>query len=231
MPLTAALVTGGIGLGSAIVKGIRARKQEKQGEKQLEQDMASRPVMGRTNASIEQEQQAREMANTTRLPGQSYAENAIGAETGREANKIEQTGGSAGEIIGGLTGVNRNALNSRNDLAYQGAQLNQENKQMFSNVLNNVSQDQKDIFDYNKNQPWQTKVLRQQAIKGAYNTNMNNAIDTGFNALNNGVTAYQYGQSLKDNNGVAMPTNYSSGGGGNIGIQGYGNSYFGTGGR
>jgi uncharacterized membrane protein len=186
VPLGGSLVAGAIGLGGAIVKGIRARKQRKAAEK----INPIRPEMVRTNASKENEAMFRGMANSNRLPGQAYAENQIGAQTARATNAIQQTGGSTGEIISGLTAVDENARKSTNDLAFQGAQLNQQNKQLFGQVLNNVSEEQKDIFDYNKNQPFQTETLRKQALLDASERNTDNAIDQATDVASNfGVAA------------------------------------------
>ena len=143
MTIGGLVTAGAIGLTGAIVKGVRARKQRKAAEK----INPVRPEMARTNASKENEAMFRGMANSNRLPGQGYAENQIGAQTARATNAIQQTGGSTGEIISGLTQVDENAKRSTNDLAFKGAQLNQENKQLFGQVLNNVSEEQKDIFD------------------------------------------------------------------------------------
>ncbi len=180
------MVAGTIGLGGAIVKGIRARNQKRKADK----INPVRPEMVRTNASKENEAMFRNMANSSRIPGQGYAENQIGSQTARATNAIQQTGGSTGEIINGLTQVDENAKRSTNDLAFQGAALNQQNKQLYGQVLNNVSEDQKDIFDYNKNQPFQTKQLRSQQLRGSGAQNINNGIDTlGDTASNLGVAS------------------------------------------
>lgn len=156
-----------------------------------------RPEMRRTGASVEQEQQARQMAGSTRLPGQSYAENQIGAQTARANNAIQQAGGSSGEVIAGLSNVDQNARNATNDLSFQAAQLNQHNKELFSGVLNNVNQDQQNIFDYNKNQPYQTKFLQNQQNMQSGNANINNGIDTLADGVNNFGVAQGYRRAKK----------------------------------
>jgi hypothetical protein len=186
VPLGGAIIGGGLAIGGAIAKGIKARKQRKAAEK----INPIRPVMERTGASKELEGMSRMAANSTRLPGQGYAENQIGAQTARTNSAIQQTGGSTGEIIAGLAASDDNARRSTNDLAFQGAKLNQENKQLFSNVLSNVSEEQKDIFDYNKNQPFQTETLRKQSLLDASARNSDNAFSSVQDAANNfGVAA------------------------------------------
>jgi hypothetical protein len=186
--------TAAVSAGTAIYKIAHGAHQRNKARKLAAQTV--RPVMGRTSASIEEEQNARNMANTTRLPGQSYAENQIGAQTARANNAIQQTGGSTGEIINGLSNVNQDALNAANDLAYQGAQLNQRNKEMFNNVLENVSNDQKNIFDYNNNQPYQTKMLRAQAMQDASARNIDNGLNGLQDTASNFGTALQYNKAL-----------------------------------
>jgi hypothetical protein len=192
MPVGGLLVSGAIGLGSAIYKGIRAKKQRKEAEK----INPIRPDMTRTNASKEQEAMFRNMANSTRLPGQSYAENKLGAQSARATNAILGTGGSTAEIINGLTNVDQNSRESSNDLAMKGASLNQQNKQMYADVLSNVSQEQKEIFDYNKNQPYQTDVLRKQSLLDASSRNTDNALSSLQDTAGNVGNAIGYKKAL-----------------------------------
>jgi hypothetical protein len=186
-------VAGAIGLGGAIAKGIRARKQRKEANKIDD----TRPTMERSRASIEQEQNARQMAGSARIPGQSYAENQLGAQSARATNQILNTGGSTGEIISGLAKVDENARNSTNDLAFQGAQLNQQNKMMLNDVLSNVSQEQKELFDYNTNQPYQTKALKKQALLDASSRNTDNALSSLQDIAGNVGNAVGYSKALK----------------------------------
>lgn len=186
LPLIAAGVAGAIKLGGAIAKGIKARKQRKEAEK----INPIRPIMGRTRASRELQARSRRDAQSTRLPGQSYAENQIGAQTARANTAIQQTGGSTGEIIAGLSTVDENARRSTNDLAFQGAQLNQENKRMYGQVLQGVSQEQREMFDYNQNQPFQTETLRKQALLDSSARNTDNAWGSASDAVGDlGVAA------------------------------------------
>jgi hypothetical protein len=189
----AAVAAGTVAATGAIIKGVKARKQRKAAEK----IKTVRPIMERTNASKELEGMSRMAANSTRLPGQSYAENQIGAQTARTNAAITQTGGSTAEIISGLTASDDNARRATNDLSFQGAQLNQQNKQMFGNVLNNVSQDQKEMFDYNSNEPFQTDSLKKQSLLDASARNTDNAISTAMDGVNNIVTATGYNKANK----------------------------------
>lgn len=196
MPLGGAVVAGAIGLGSAIYKGIRARKQRKEAEK----IKPVRPEMTRTSASKELQDMSRTSAMSTRLPGQSYAENQIGAQTARTNKAIQETGGSTAEMISGLTASDENSRKSMNDLAFQGAALNQENKAAYGNVLRGVSEEQKDMFDYNKNQPFQTDTLRKQSLLDASSRNTDNALSGLQDTASNVGNAIGYRNALKDDN-------------------------------
>lgn len=215
MPLGGLAVSGAIGLGSAIFKGVRGYNQKIEANRLAKNNV--RPEMTRTAASIEQENQAREMAGTTRLPGQSYAENQIGSQSARDVNRIQQIGGSSGEMINGVTNVDANARSSTNDLAFQGAQLNQQNKKMYSDVLSGVNADQQNIFDYNKNQPFQTNQLRAQQLRGSSQQNINNGLDT----LSDTAGMITTGMGYRKAGNYGMPAT----GSGQYGMPDYNNTY------
>lgn len=133
---------------------------------------------------------AQNAADTTQLPGQGLYQNQIDQQSAAAANKLTQTGGTVGEIVSGLGGVNRNALNSVNSLAEAGAQQNEQNKQLYEQQANNYAQDQNTAFDYNKNQPYQTQFLMKQAAKNAWLQNRasgataaGNGLDEGFSTI------------------------------------------------
>lgn len=186
-------VAGGVAVTGAVVKGIKARKQRKAAEK----INPVRPTMERSRASIDQEAMAKQAAGSSRIPGQANVENQIGAQTARTNTAIQQAGGSTGEIIAGLTASDENARRSTNDLAFQGAQLNQQNKQMYSNVLNNVSNEQREMFDFNQNQPFQTESLRKQALLDSSSRNADNAFGSAQDAGSNFGTALERRRALK----------------------------------
>jgi hypothetical protein len=91
--------------------------------------------------------------------------------------------------------------------------LNQENKDRFANVLRNVSEEEKDIFDYNKNQPYQTDVLRKQALLDASSRNTDNALSGLQDTASNVGNAIWYKNSLNSelpeetNNNFATASN------------------------
>lgn len=170
-------VAAAVASASATVAGYKAIHGAHQKNKARKMKV-DRPVMGRSKASIEQENMYRNMANANRMPGQSIAENNIGAQSARDNSRILQTGGSTGDVIQGISMVDQNSRMQQNDLAAQAGQYNQRNKELFGDVLSGVSQDQKELFDYNSNQPYQTAALRKQALMDSGERNINNAADS-----------------------------------------------------
>lgn len=130
-----------------------------------------RPTYNIPSADTGALQTAENAADTTALPGQGLYQNQINQTTAAGANKLNQTGGTVGEIVNGLGSLNRNALNSTNSLAEAGGQMNQQNKQLYEQQANNYAQDQNTAFDYNQNQPYQTQYLMKQAAKNAWYQN------------------------------------------------------------
>ncbi len=201
MPLGGLVTTAAIGLGTAAVKaGVqahRANKDRKRGKALL--DSAVRPDMQLTEEAKESLQDARQRAGSTRLDGQNYKENNIFANAGRTTKAITETGGSTGEVISGLGKVQDSTNNSLNQLNELGTEQNNYNHAALRGELEKVSNNKKEIFDYNKNQPYQTQVMRGQAKIGASRQEGMNALDTLTDGANNAATTMVAGNSLKNN--------------------------------
>lgn len=182
-PLAAAgLAVQGV---SAIAQAIRAAKQKKLAN----QINAQRPTLQRTQASQEFENRARTMANSTRLPNQGYYENLLGQQTAQTANKALQTSNSSAEAIAGLTAADRNQREGLNQLAGQGADYRLQSEQNLNNALQMKQGEELEMFDYNKNQPYQTQLLRKQALTDASNRNFEGAIGSTGQLANDALTA------------------------------------------
>jgi hypothetical protein len=191
LPLTllAPLALQGISAGAQL---IRSAKQKSLANKMN----PKRPVMERTSASKELENRSRAMANTSRLPGQGYAEAQIGAQSARSANKMINTGGSTGEIIAGLGNVDRNAREATNELTYAGQQNRLNSEQYLGNALSMKQGEEREMFDYNKNQPYQSAELEKQALIDASNRNFEGALSTLGNLSGDIGTADMYSRVM-----------------------------------
>lgn len=188
------LAAVGLGLqgASALGQAIRAQKQSQLASK----IQANRPVLQRTTASQEFENRARTMANSTRLPNQAYYENLLGQQTAQIANKGLQTSNSSAEAIANLTNADRAQREGINQLGAQGADYRLQSEQNLNNALQMKQGEELNMFDYNKNQPYQTVMLRKQALIDASNRNLSGALGTLGQLNNNAFVSNQYNQAL-----------------------------------
>lgn len=170
--------------GSAIAQALRSAKQKQMAN----QINTQRPTFNRTAASLEMEQRAKSMANSTRLPNQAYYENLLGQQTSQTANKALQTSNSSAEAIAGLTAADRNQREGLNQLAGQGADYRLQSEQYLANSLQNAQGEQLEQFDYNQNQPYQTNMLKKQSLVDASNRNFQGALGSAGQLANDALT-------------------------------------------
>jgi len=201
MAIPLALLAMGVDAG---LKKVQSDKQ-KQLSDRLEEEGRARPVLGLPDALQEKKNIYKNMANSSLLPAQGYYENQLGASTARANREIQNTGGSANDIIGGLTQVDANNRSQLSALAVAGKENQQQNMANYGGVLSEVSNQQNEMFDYNQNQPYQSNQLKVQSLRDASNRNLNNAISTGIDA----AQIYGTGKQMDD----AFGTNYYGGNG------------------
>lgn len=175
LPLLA--VSAGLGLAKAgygIYQGIKQNNQAKKID-------TTRPTYNIPGEVAANQAMYRDMANSSRMPGQSIAENNIKAGTANSLNALTQTGGGVNNILAAVGGLNQNQNNAMNNLATQGAQFQLQNKDKFANSNNVMAQYRDKAFDYNKNQPYMMNVARKNALQQAGATNINNGLTTAGN--------------------------------------------------
>jgi hypothetical protein len=192
-------------IGMAADAGMKAQtaySQDRQ-RKQLQAAAKVRPILGIPTALQEKANLAKNMANSSLLPAQGYYENQLGASTSRANREIQNTGGSASDVIAGLTQVDANNRNQLSALAAAGAENQQQNKASYGNTLSEVAGQQNEMFDYNQNQPYQSQQLKIQSLRDSSNRNLNNAISSGIDLASN----YDTGKQMDDVYG----TNYYGG--------------------
>jgi hypothetical protein len=112
------------------------------------------------------------MANTSRLPGQSIAENNIGSNNASSINAAMQAGGNSGDILATLGNVNNNSNAQYNNLAMQGAQMQYSNKDKLAQANESMADYKNQAFDYNENQPYELAYKRKMALEGAAYANV-----------------------------------------------------------
>lgn len=192
-------------VGMAADVGMKAQTAytQDQARRKLEAGAKVRPTLGVPTALQEKANLAKNMANSSLLPSQGYYENQLGASTARANREIQNTGGSASDIIGGLTQVDANNRAQLSGLAAAGAQNQQQNIANYGGTLSEVAGQQNEMFDYNQNQPYQSEQLRIQSLRDASNRNINNAISSGIDT----AQIFDTGRQMDD----TMGTNYYGG--------------------
>lgn len=194
-------------IGMGVDAGMKAQTAYTQNRKakELEARAKVRPTLGIPTALQEKANLAKNMANSSLLPAQGYYENQLGSSTARANREIQNTGGSASDIIAGLTQVDANNRAQLSGLAAAGAQNQQQNMGNYGNTLSEVAGQQNEMFDYNQNQPYQSQQLKIQSLRDASNRNLNNAISTGVDT----AQTYDTGKQMDD----IFGTNYYGGNG------------------
>lgn len=180
-------------IGMGIDAGMKAQTAYAQDRKarELEAKAGQRPRLGIPTALQEKRNLAKSMANSSLLPSQGYYENQLGASTARANREIQNTGGSASDVIAGLTQVDANNRAQLSGLAAAGANNQQQNMANYGGVLSEVAGQQNEMFDYNRNQPYQSEQLKIQSLRDASNRNLNNAISSGIDIASNFDTGRQ----------------------------------------
>lgn len=138
------------------------------------------------------------MANSSRLPGQANLENQIGASSSNAINAAMQGAGSSADILASIGNTQNNTNGALNNLAMEGAQNQNQNIDKFANA-NNVMADYKNqAFDYNQNEPYQQAYARKQALQTASNANLQNGLQDVSN-FSGALVANGSGRKQKNN--------------------------------
>lgn len=124
---------------------------------------------------------AQNMANDTRLPGQSVAENRIRENTANSLNAVMQGATSGSDILNAASSINKNQNDAFNNLAMQGAQFNVQNKDRLMDANQTLSQYQDQAFDYNRNQPYMMDMARKMALQQSGAANISNGLTGATN--------------------------------------------------
>lgn len=192
-------------LAEAAQIGLAANKADQQKRQADYMGNMKRPIRQLPTALQEKQNIAKNLANSSLLPAQGYYENQMGAATSRANRDIQNTGGSANDIIAGLSQVDANNRGQTNKLIATGLENQQNNQLNYGNTLSEVAADQNEQFDYNQNQPYQSNILKQQSLRDASARNFNNAIEGGIDLAGQ----YDQGRQFDDLYG----TNYYGGNG------------------
>jgi hypothetical protein len=187
---------GGVVGGAAM--GIAGGLQERDARKRLDTLLSNRPIYQiqpeyRLNQKLAN--QTRDMygrlTNTSKLPGQQYAENQLGQNASNAISSASMYGVNNPAMLSQLA---QNALQSQNQginqLNIEGAQNRQANYGNFANATQDVQNtntamaEEKDkAWNYNVNEPYQNNVAAQVARRKEGRGMLYGGLDMGLSGL------------------------------------------------
>lgn len=114
------------------------------------------------------------MANSSRVPGQSYIENQIAQNTSQAIGVSQRAAGSSVDALSAISGINQNANNMYNELGVQGANYQMQAKDKLAASRETVADYRQQEFDYNKNQAYLEKMKLKQKYEDQARQNYGN---------------------------------------------------------
>ncbi len=151
------------GLLSGIVQLAVGAKQKK---KASEIDTA-RPEYKIPKEVFQNQSMYESMANSSRVPGQSYIENQIGQNAANALGASQKVAGSSAEALSAISGIQQNTNNQINQLAQQGAQYQFINKDKLAAANQNVADYREKAFDMNQYQPYMMRLAEKKKLQQA----------------------------------------------------------------
>lgn len=190
--LTGALISGGIGLGKAIIGGVQAAK----GNKQLKNLLANRPTYTIPEAYGRALSVYSNLASS-QMPGQQYYEDKIGESTARAVSAAEKGAISSNVLQGAVSNIQDKELQAIQDLARMGAEYKTTQMQNYGQALNQYGALQEKQWEVNQFQPWEIKANMAAEKRSVGMQNMFGGVsDMGQTAMNFVGTSY-YQKILK----------------------------------
>lgn len=190
--LTGALISGGIGLGKAIIGGVQAAS----GTRQLNRLLANRPQYTIPEAYQRALSVYGNLA-ASEMPGQQYYENRIGESTARTVSNAERGAISSNVFQGAVSNIQDKELQAIQDLARMGAEYKTTQMQNYGQALNQYGALQEKQWEVNQFQPWEIKANMAAEKRSVGMQNMFGGVsDMGQTAMNFVGTSY-YQKILK----------------------------------
>jgi hypothetical protein len=191
--LLGSLVSGGIGLGKAVLGGIQAIK----GNKQMKRLLANRPTYNIPEAYKKALGLAQGLA-ASEMPGQQRYEDLIGQTTSRAMTGAEKGAISSNVYQGAVESAQDKELQALQDLAQMSTQWQTQQKQNLIGAQQQYGQLEDQQFQYNIAQPWDIKanMASEQKIAGVQNL-FGGVGDIGQSVMNFTGTRY-YTEMMKE---------------------------------
>jgi hypothetical protein len=190
--LAGALISGGLGLGKAILGGVQAAK----GRKQLNTLLDNRPQYNISQGYQDAYKTYQSLANSS-LPGYDIMKGQIDQSGARTMTNLERGAMGSNQYMSGALQSQDKELEAIKNLGLMSAQWRAEQQQNLAQAQNTMGGLQDQQFEYNVNQPWQMKanMANERAQTGQQNL-YGGLSDIGGSIMNYaGTNAYM--QALK----------------------------------
>lgn len=165
-PLGGALLSGGLGLGKAIIGGIQSIR----GNRQMNRLMANRPKYNIPQGYMDAYNTYKRLAGSE-IPGYNLMQGQIGQSTAKAMTSAERGAMSSNQFMDAALGAQDKELEALRNLGIMSQQWQSQQQQNLAQAQNQMGALQDQKWDYNVNQPWQTKMnmANDQRQAGAQN--------------------------------------------------------------
>lgn len=159
-------------LGSGIVQSIKGGRIKPQ-----------RPTYQIPSEITANQKMAQDLANTSRLPGQSIAEGNIRASSANALSNVKNTSSNVNDVLAAASNINANQNSAMNNLAMEGAGFQMANKDRLSAANQAMAQYKDQAFNYNQNEPYLMQQQRKNALIQSGAQNISGALGDTSNAF------------------------------------------------
>lgn len=154
-----------ISAGTSLAKGVAGGIQYAKGNKLAKS--AVRPQYQIPSSVEDYLNNAKSMAASNQLPGQTLLENKLGGATSSGIRNAREGASSSAGLMAGIAGIKGNEMNALTDIGIKGAEYQDLNKQRLQQALLKYGQYQDQQFETNQLNPYYEKTQAAQALKGA----------------------------------------------------------------
>lgn len=176
------LILGGIALGGSIIKGAKARKQRKRGEKLQREAEARRTDYRIPQEVIDNQKMARNEAFAEPAIVR-YMEEAAQREQANNLSAVNRYSASSADALAAAAGVNATTGQRMADAAITGEQVRHQNMGALYQANNQLADYRTMQWDVNVNMPYLQRMQFAQDMQSAGRAGENQAINDGIGSL------------------------------------------------
>jgi hypothetical protein len=155
---TLAGAVGGAAVG--LVSGLSKKKKRDDAAKKV-----NRPTYQVPQEAFQNKAMYEAMANSQRVPGQSYIENQIAQQQAQALAASQQVAGSSADAQAAVGRIQQNSLNAYGELGAMAAQNQAANIDKLAQARSNVADYRQQAFDYNQNEPYKIAFAQSQKLQ------------------------------------------------------------------